>query len=289
MLYTSGGSTFPHSWTQDTTATDWGNTYTKLLNYGISTPYLYVIERSNLRYRAGADSFTLISNSWDGGTPTKMIAFGGRMYVGVENNTTGIKVYRSKGANADAPRAASDFEQVLDADILHVLGMDGYDDDNATDLLDGITVDGTENHYTDYYNKSVSSMAVFNGYIYIGTENSDGATSRGAQIWRSQDGLTWERVLDFGGTDYGGQNDTNNSRITSMATGGSYLYAGTRNTTTGGEVWRSPDGITWEQFGSDGFGSSNYTDVTAMYEFIGLIYICMEDTTAGGAVFRASN
>ena len=74
-----------------------------------------------------------------------------------------------------------------------------------------------------------------------------------------------------------------------MAACGSYLYAGTRNTATGGEVWRSPDGVTWEQFGSDGFGSANYTDVTAMYEFIGLIYICMEDTSAGGAVFRASN
>ena len=195
-----------------------------------------------------------------------------------------------KGLAAEKAELERDIiEQVLDADILHVLGMDGYDDDNATDVGDGIAFPGTENHYTDYYNKSVSSMAVFNGYIYIGTESSDGATSRGAQIWRSQDGLTWERVLDFGGTDFGGQNDINNSRITSMAIGGNYLYAGTKNTTTGGEVWRSPDGITWEQFGSDGFGSATYSDVTAMYEFNGLIYICMEDGSAGGAVFRASN
>jgi hypothetical protein len=127
-------------------------------------------------------------------------------------------------------------------------------------------------------------MAVFKGYIYIGTENT-----YGAQIWRSRDGLTWERVFDFGaGSEFGGIDDANNDRITSMAVGGNYLYAGTRNAAAGAEVWRSPDGVTWAQYGSNGFGSASYTDVNSMYPFRGLIYICMEDAAAGGAIFRAS-
>jgi len=43
------------------------------------------------------------------------------------------------------------------------------------------------------------------------------------------------------------------------------------------EVWRSQDGVTWEQFGSDGFGFATYTDETSMADFNGLIYIAMED------------
>ena len=278
VLYTTGGSTYPHDWEWDTeisgTNTDWGNTYTKLLNYGITIPRLYVIESSNLRYRTGEDSYSTAISGWDTGTPTEMTAFGGRMYVG-SSSGAGIKVFRSKGANADAPEDfANDFEQVLDADLAGSIGMDGYDADDNVD----------DSHYDDQNNASVSSMAVFKGYIYIGTENT-----YGAQIWRSRDGLTWERVLDFGaGSEFGGLDDISNDRITSMAVGGNYLYAGTRNTAAGAEVWRSPDGVTWEIFGSNGFGSASYTDVNAMYPFNGLIYICMEDSTAGGAVFRGS-
>ena len=110
------------------------------------------------------------------------------------------------------------------------------------------------------------------------------------RIWRSQDGLTWERVVDFGaGTSFGGINDPNNTHISSLQVNGSFIYAGTENSTTGGEVWRSPDGIAWEQFGSDGFGSASYTNVSAMAVFSGLIYFCMEDPTSGGTIFRSSN
>jgi hypothetical protein len=203
-----------------------------------------------------------------------MIAFGGRMYVGC-SSASGMKVFRSKGANADFPQGAADFEQVLDADSSGSIGMDGYDADDPTD----------DSHYADSTNTSVNSIAVFKGYIFIGTVNTNGA-----QIWRSRDGLTWERVLDFGdGSEFHGLNDSNNGWITSLQVNGNYLYAGSRNTVTGGEVWRTPDGITWEQFGSDGFGAVSYTDVSAMSSFNGLIYFGMEDSTSGGAIFRSSN
>ena len=286
VFYTDGTPSPVHNWTWDTenTGVVWGNKYTELLAYGIGTPHLYITHVDALSYRVDTDNYAVVNSSWDGGSPSQMIAFGGRLYVGVDSGL-GIKVFRSKGANADFPQAAGDFEQVLDADLAGHFGMNGYDGDNPVDLFDGVPVDGSEPHYADVYNSAVVSMVVYNGYIYIGTTNT-----YGAQIWRSQDGLTWERVVDFGaGTSFGGINDPNNTHISSLQVNGSFIYAGTENSTTGGEVWRSPDGIAWEQFGSDGFGSASYTDVPAMAVFNGLIYFCMEDETSGGAIFRSSN
>jgi hypothetical protein len=205
-----------------------------------------------------------------------MAAFGGRLYVGVDS-ASGIKVFRSKGANADFPQGSGDFEQVLDADLAGNFGMDGYDDDD--NIVDG------DGHFADSSNTAVTAMAVHKGFIYIGTENTNGA-----QVWRSQDGLTWERVLDFGdGAQFDGLNDPANNGISAMKVNLNYLYAGTANSVTGGEVWRSVDGVTWDQFGSDGFGSSSYTEVAAMESFMGLIYFCMEDQSSGGAIFRSNN
>ncbi len=62
-----------------------------------------------------------------------------------------------------------------------------------------------------------------------------------------------------------------------------------RNTTDGAEAWRTPDGVTWTQFGTDGFGAASYTDISSMTSFLGLIYFGLEDATSGGAMFRSSN
>jgi hypothetical protein len=290
VYYTDGTGT-PHTWTWDTeTNTNLGNNgYTTLLSYGIASPRLYVIHAGNLSYRSGPDAYVQVASSGDFGVSNgseriKMIAFGGRLYVGVPA-ANGIRVFRSKGANADAPENFSDFEKVLDADDASPIGMNGYDGDNPVDLGDGVPVDGSEPHYADVYNSAVTSITVYNGYLYIGTKNA-----HGAQVWRSQDGLTWERALDFGaGTAFGGKNDPNNTQISSLQVNGGFIYAGTKNSVTGAEVWRSPDGVAWEQFGTDGFGSTSYTDISAMAVFNGLIYFCMEDQTSGGAVFRSSN
>jgi hypothetical protein len=256
------------NWTKETSGT-WGNSsFGKLLDFG----ELYIIISGGLKLRTAASTFTDITGgpNWDGEAPSSMTVYGGRLYVGAGG--TVMTVFRSAGANAGAPAAGTDFEQVLDSNLAGNLGMAGYD----------VARDGN--------NTVVSSMTVFNGNIYAGSANVSGA-----QVWRSQDGVTWEKVVDFGdGTGLtGGVSDLNNDRITSMAVNGNYLYIGTKNNVGGGgngaEVWRTPDGVTWEQFGTDGFGSTSNTDVSFLYGSGGLIYICTENTASGGAVFRASN
>jgi hypothetical protein len=277
-LNPDGIASLPHTWSVEK---NMGNdSPNKLLVFGLdeATEHLYILTSGGLYYwDPDALPVPIYKNfSIPGFAPNCYVAFGGRMYVGGMNGST-IAVYRSTGVNAGFPLSGADFEIVLDATLGSDIGMDGYDDDDA--------VFDSDEHYEDSYNTNVSSITAFKGYVYIGTTNV-----YGAQVWRSQDGLTWERVLDFGyGADFNGKEDENNNTVTTMKVNGNYLYVGTENTATGAEVWRTPDGVSWNQFGSDGFGALDYVNVTSMESFLNLIYFGMDASTGGGAIFRSNN
>lgn len=55
----------------------------------------------------------------------------------------------------------------------------------------------------------------------------------------------------------GGFGDPNNIHIYTAGILDGYLYAGTRNKVTGGQIWRYPDGTTWIPANIDGFGDPN--------------------------------
>ncbi len=269
-----GTGIVPADWTEELNLGN--NDINELLVFGIdeASEHLYVLLSGKLYYwdplagPAAWQNFDLPLTL----TASCYIDFGGRMYIGGKNGTT-MEVWRSKGTDAGYPKATTDFEEVLDATALSVIGMNGYDAESG------------DGHFEDSNNENVTSIAVFQGYIYIGTENVNGA-----QVWRSQDGLTWDRVLDFGsGSEFNGIGDSTNLHISSMQVNGNYLYVGTGKTATGAEVWRTPDGVTWNLFGSDGFGSDDYIDVTAMESYLNMIYFGMESTSVGGAIFRANN
>ena len=79
-------------------------------------------------------------------------------------------------------------------------------------VVGDLTGGGGGNGFGDENNDGVSSMAVFRGYLYVGTYRSTGC-----EVWRSSDGTTWEQV-DTGGfaeTDPGRRGepgDTNSHR-----------------------------------------------------------------------------
>ncbi len=85
--------------------------------------------------------------------------------------------------------------------------------------------------FGDANNKNISSLAAVGEYLYAGTENA----VSGGEVWRSLmygNAGSWEQVsLD-------GFGDLNNSAVTSLAGAGRYLFAGTRNPTTGAELWQ---------------------------------------------------
>ena len=53
-----------------------------------------------------------------------------------------------------------------------------------------------------------------------------------------------------------GYGSIDNTMSSGMAVLGGYLYAGTWNEVTGGQIWRY-DGTDWEEVVADGFGSLN--------------------------------
>jgi hypothetical protein len=74
-----------------------------------------------------------------------------------------------------------------------------------------------------------------------------------------------------------------------MAVLGEYLYAGTENYSTGGQVWRTPNGTDWSQANLDGFGITSNTAVILGEEaFNGYLYAGTGNSTAGGEIWRCA-
>lgn len=254
------GST-PYVWSQ-VTSNSTNNVYTYLAYFGVTTQRMYWTFAGQLWCEN--DWGTILENFADVSTSRTATGFGGRLYVAGSNGAGKMVVIRSRGANAGDPASGDEWEKVLDAN--NGLGMNGY------------------NGVSDASNTSAISMVVFKGFIYVGSTNAGGA-----QAWRSQDGLTWDKVRDFGDSSLSAPYyDASNTQISSMCVNGNYLYIGTINNTDGAEAWRSPDGISWNQFGSNGFGSDDYTEITSMVSYRNLIYFGMA-SSGGGAIFRSSN
>jgi len=122
----------------------------------------------------------------------------------------------------------------------------------------------------------ISSLAAFNGYLYAGTAGP-------YLVWRCQvcDGSDWQKVQikSVAGTAGG---------PSGLYVSGNQLYYSSGDQTTGMEVWRTADGIGWEQVGFAGFGNGNnrytYYD-NAMATYGHHLYIGTQNSTDGGQVW----
>jgi hypothetical protein len=126
-------------------------------------------------------------------------------------------------------------------------------------------------------NGEIFQFAVFSSTLYFGTWVY--TSTQGAEIWRSSTGNSnsWTRVVPsgFGSVD--------NQAIVSFGLHNGYLYAGTFNPTSGGEIWRSANGSAWVQVSTDGFGTFNNWGIGALDEYNGYLYAATR--TADGSGF----
>lgn len=125
------------------------------------------------------------------------------------------------------------------------------------------------------------SFAVFQDYLYLGVTTLDfGTVDWGvpennispAEIWRTKDGMNWERVVDEGFGVWHNVKPESLYVFEGRLYVATYSYRWTDDVPvpgTGIQVWSSPDGLSWTQINENGFGDYNNwvshqaSDVTA--------------------------
>lgn len=135
--------------------------------------------------------------------------------------------------------------------------------------------------FGDPINAEIYQFATFSNTLYASTWSYI-TNTHGTEIWRSTTGNTgdWTRVV----TD-GFNSDSDNASVVAFEIFNGYLYAGTANQATGGEVWRSPtgDSNSWIQVNPDGFGDASNGLVTAFAIYDGYLYASTHHFSGAGA------
>lgn len=134
----------------------------------------------------------------------------------------------------------------------------------------------SQSGFGDSNNDYIFALEVFDDYLYAGTSKP---SSTGGELWRSNDGLSWNQVSSDG---FG---DNANIYLTDMEVAGEYLYIGTKNS-SGAEVWRSTNGTGFSQVNDNGFGDSNNLVVEQLIVFNDYLYASTYNNTSGTEVWR---
>ena len=128
------------------------------------------------------------------------------------------------------------------------------------------------------YNVAAWTMELFNEYLYVGTMNWDFTETGGAQIYRTNDGTHWERVMRWGFREFGAGTESMNTYIWQMAVYNNQLYAGTFNSPQdqGAQLWRTSNGIDWSKVSlpnGDGFGEVENYGIRGLKVYNNKLYV----------------
>lgn len=169
-----------------------------------------------LRSDATGGAWSLSSDVWSSrsdGEVAALAVFGGRLY---------------------ATMGAISWPLSPTAPPMRILRTDGS---GWEDVTPDITLGTGDLYFGD--------LQVFRDHLYAGTSgpNEIPAGDRTAEVWRTADGVTWERVGEL--------SSPTMAEVESMAVFRNRLYVGTKNHPvgipgTGPELWRTLDGTAWE-------------------------------------------
>lgn len=218
---------------------------------------------------------------------TALEEFQGQLYAGTENTFyTGTEpqltgVWRSADGRS--------WNQVFDTGLLNWLHFGRFKEqlyvggtsivhDNWDIIFAGHiwrTADGTSwdevvsDGFGDPNNAFVANFTEFKEMLYISTDNFDmgwGLPVTGTQIWRSPSGEagTWEKVFTV--------NKPELDKVTSFYQFKGELYAAMEGAGPF-QLWRTADGLAWEQVGQDGFGDPNATSPGSLLEWRADLYM----------------
>jgi hypothetical protein len=217
-----------------------------------------------------------------------LTSFNEQLYAGTVNNN-GAQLWRRAGVSW-SPVITNGFGNASTSVIFALTPFHGQLYAGTSDSVNGGEIWRSSNGLS--WTRVVSSglgepavnaetfgFAVLSDTLYAGTVTY--SSTRGAEIWRTSDGLSWTRAVTNG---FG---DISNTSMNTFEVFDSYLYAGTGNP-TGAELWRS-SGAGWNPVETDGFGNENNKAISALAVFKGTLYAGTRNPTQGGELWRSSN
>jgi hypothetical protein len=137
---------------------------------------------------------------------------------------------------------------------LYAGGRDRLNQNSALWYTDGITWTQALHDMGAPLTSTIISLAEFRGELYAARLNK-GFTPPYLDLWYTQDGVDWTEIETA-------TQAINSQAGTLMASSALFVFDGhlflfTCDLSTGGDVWRTSDGIYWEQVGFDGWGDPN--------------------------------
>ena len=140
---------------------------------------------------------------------------------------------------------------------------------------------GGGNGFGDSGNTGTPAMASFQGALYVGTSNQDGA-----EVRTTTDGQNWSPANTPG---FG---NTLNDGVSELVAFNGHLYASTTNPSRGTDVYRMSTPPSWTLVSVAGFGDSSNTSAPSAAVFNGQLYLgtsngggCEIWRTTGGLVW----
>ncbi len=127
----------------------------------------------------------------------------------------------------------------------------------------------------------VSALAVFNGYLYAGVSNTN--LLEGAQIFRSQNGVSWTPVTEPG---FALPHDNRPPAILDLTVFQGRLYASTGRGNAA-QIWRSLDGEIWAPMVNSGFWNPDSVGIAALTEYDGKIYAGVWNDVSGAQIWSS--
>ncbi|MFH1151472.1 MAG: hypothetical protein V1748_13465 [Actinomycetota bacterium] len=237
-----------------------------------------------------------------------LAAYGNYLYAGTTNFGTGCEVWRSacSGAAPFADWAQVNADGFGAATNTSTLGMTVFDSrlhvatsNGTTGAEIWVTAAAGGPPFTDWaqvnadgfgaaVNGGVESMVVKGSYLYAAVGDYWGANV--SRVFRSTGtgGPPYTDWVQVNADDFG---DPSNWGCVSLETDGSYLYAGTWNTTTGCQVWRSacaggPPFTDWAKVNTDGFGDAGNTGIWDLPFYNNNLLALAENGASGAEVWQ---
>jgi hypothetical protein len=292
------------SWNAGAQALSWRGGPAVAVNPAVSASYdlpessggpalIAVVSAGALPAAAASDTLTVASSPATAGfgnpdrdTGRGSAMFDGDIYLGLENRPRDGEVWRSADGVTWVQAAAPSFGQgsaIQHVDSLIVYNGELYAGTDSGQIWR--TADGslwTQATLTPGLGANITAFATFGGALYANQADS----SHGG-VFSSADGSNWTNVLTF--PEY----QDKYTEFLQAFDGRLYSDVGDYNGMLAGSgagaIWSSPDGATWTQSGSDGFGDQDNTDISGLAVFDGDLYAGTFNKAEGAQVWRTAD